>query len=282
MRDRLIGLAIVFRDAGLHFSLEAAAFFAQAIAFSALFAIIPLSLLVVAMFGYIFGTADGLAYAVAAMDAFVPQLHDLVTQSLASAVRYRGISGLVGLLGLMWSAKNVFGAMTYALDRALGVPSRHFVLEMAIALILVPVIGLVILIATAIPIVISFVVHFAGLEYLKIAPQIASYGGSLVLVFVLTTLVYTYLPNRPAHIRFGIPGAVVTAIGYSIIQVAFAVYTTHTNVLEIYGTLSAVFAGMLWIYLNCALFLYGAHFSACWEQQFDRHAVPHVAAQVAS
>jgi membrane protein len=91
-----------------------------------------------------------------------------------------------------------------------------------------------------------------------------------VLVFVLTALVYTYLPNRPASFRFGVPGAFVTAIGYSIIQVAFAVYTTHTNVLEIYGTLSTVFAVMLWIYLNSALFLYGAHFSACWEARFDR------------
>jgi len=273
VRDRLIAVALVFRDAGLGFSLEATAFFAQAIAFSALFAVIPLSLLIVAMFGYIFGTADGLAYAVETMDAYVPQLHDLVTQSLASAVRYRGISGLVGLGGLAWSAKNVFGATTFALDRALGVPSRHFVLEMAIALVLIPVLGLVILIATAIPIVISFVVHFTGLEYLRIAPQIASYGGSLVLVFVLSALVYTYLPNRQASFRFGVPGAVVTAIGYSIIQVAFAVYTTHTNVLEIYGTLSAVFAVMLWIYLNCALFLYGAHFSACWEARFDRPAV---------
>ena len=269
MRDRLFAVAMVFRDAGLNFSLEAATFFAQAIAFSALFAVIPLALLIVAMFGYIFGTADGLAYAVGTMDTFAPQLHDLVSQGLASAVRYRGISGLVGLGGLAWSAKNVFGALTFALDRALGVPSRHFILEMAIALVLIPIVGLFILIATAIPIVISFVVHFTGLEYLRIAPQIASYAASLVLVFVLAALVYAYLPNRQAHFGFGVPGAIVTAIGYSIIQVAFAVYTTHTNVLEIYGTLSTVFAVMLWIYLNSALFLYGAHFSASWEARFD-------------
>jgi membrane protein len=136
--------------------------------------------------------------------------------------------------------------------------------------VLVPVLGVVVIIATALPIIISFVVRFTGLEYLRFAPQIASYAASLLLVFVLTTVVYTYLPNRRASIRFGIPGAVVTAIGYSVAQVAFAVYTTHTNVLEIYGTLSAVFAAMLWIYLICAVFLYGAHFSARWEARFDR------------
>jgi YihY family inner membrane protein len=269
VRNRLFAVVLVFRDAGLNYSLEAATFFAQAIAFSALFAIIPLALLIVAMFGYIFGTADGLAYAVGTMDAYAPQLHGLVSQGLASAVRYRGISGLVGLAGLAWSAKNVFGALSFSLDRALGVPSRHFILEIVIALILIPIVGLIILIATAIPIVISFVVHFTGLEYLRFAPQIASYATSLVLVFILTALVYAYLPNRPSHFRFGVPGAIVTAIGYSIIQVTFAVYTTHTNVLEIYGTLSTVFAVMLWIYLNSALFLYGAHFSSSWEARFD-------------
>lgn len=274
MLERLLALVTVFRDAGLSFSMEAAAFFAQALAFNALLAVIPLSLIVVAIFGYTYGTADGNAYALDAIDTFAPQLHDLVATGLASAVRYRSISGLVGLLGLVWSAKNVFTALSYALDRSLGIPSRHFLLEAVIGVVLVPVLGVVVIIATALPIVISFVVRFTGLEYLRFAPQIASYAASLVLVLILTALVYTYLPNRRASITFGIPGAVVTALGYSIAQVAFAVYTTHTNVLEIYGTLSAVFVAMLWIYLICAIFLYGAHFSARWEERFNPRDAP--------
>jgi membrane protein len=274
MRERLHGILMVFRDAGLSFSLEAAGFFAQAIAFNALFAAIPFTLVVVAMFGFLYGSAESSAYAMRAVDTFAPQLHDLLAGSLASAVRYRGISGTIGLLGLVWSAKNVFAALTYGLDRSLGIPSRHFLLETVVAVVLVPVLGLVVIVATAVPILISLVVRFTGLEYLRAAPQIGSYLASLVLVFVLSALVYTYLPNRRARLSFGVPGAVVTAIGYLIAQVAFAIYTTHTNVLEIYGTLSAVFAVLLWIYLICTIFLYGAHFSARWEERFNPRSTP--------
>jgi len=58
---------------------------------------------------------------------------------------------------------------------------------------------------------------------------------------------------------------VVTAIGYSVAQIGFGIYTAHANVFQIYGTLSAIFAFMLWVYYVCVIFLYGAHVSAQWE-----------------
>jgi membrane protein len=169
---------------------------------------------------------------------------------------------------LVWSGKNVFGAVSYALDRSLGLRSRHFVYEILIAVVLVPILGLVLIVATAGPLAITYIERFTGLEYLRYGPQVGSYSFSLAFVFVLALLVYTYLPNRRSRLWFGIPGALVTAIGYSIAQVAFGIYTAHANVFQIYGTLSAIFALMLWVYYVCVIFLYGAHVSAQWEAHF--------------
>ena len=267
MRSRLRALVDVLRVAGLNFSADGASFLAQAVAFNAIFAAIPLSLVIVAMFGYIYGTDEGSARALDTIDRVAPQIYDLVSSNLPSVVHYRGISGLIGLAGLVWSAKNVFGAVSYGLDRSLGIPSRHFLIEMIIAIVLVPIIGIVLIVATAVPLVITYIVRFAGFPYLRALPQIGSYVFSLGFVFVVATLVYTFLPNRRANWTFGIPGAVVTAIGYAIAQVAFAIYTAHTNFLQIYGTLSAIFAVMLWVYFICVIFLYGAHVSAQWERR---------------
>lgn len=262
----------VFRAAALRFSAEGATFLAQALAFNALFAAIPLSLVVIAMFGYIYGTEEGNARALEAIDQFAPQIYGLVASNLESVVRYRGVSGIVGLIGLVWSGKNVFGATSYALDRSLGIPSRHFVFEIIVALVLVPLLGIALLVTTAVPVVISYIGRYTGLEYLRYAPQIESYAASLIFVFVFATLVYTYLPNRRADPRFGVPGAILTALGYTLAQVAFAIYTAHTNFLQIYGTLSAIFAFMLWVYYICVIFLYGAYFSAQWELRFSPRA----------
>ena len=51
----------VFRAAGLRFSAEGAAFMSQAIAFTALFSLVPLTLLGVSMLAFVFGSGEGLA-----------------------------------------------------------------------------------------------------------------------------------------------------------------------------------------------------------------------------
>ena len=269
MRNSLQTVVAVFREAGVQFSVVGAAFLAQAIAFNIFFAAIPLSLVIVAMFGYIFGSEAGDLRALDTLDQFAPQFYDLVSGNIQSVVRYRGVSGIVGLIGLIWSGKNVFGAVTYGLDRSLGLRSRHFVYEILIAVVLVPILGLVLIVATAGPLAITYIERFTGLEYLRYAPQIGSYSFSLAFVFVVALVVYTYLPNRRSSLWFGIPGAVVFAVGYSIAQIAFGIYTAHANVFQIYGTLSAIFALMLWVYYVCVIFLYGAHVSAQWEEHFS-------------
>jgi len=260
----------VFRAAAVGFSAAGATFLAQAIAFNVFFAAIPLSLVIVAMFGYIFGTETGDLRALDTIDEFAPQFYDLVSNNIQSIVRYRGVSGIIGLVGLIWSGKNVFGAVSYGLDRSLGLQSRHFIYEILIAVVLVPILGLVLIVATAGPLAITYIERFTGLEYLRYGPQIGSYSFSLAFVFVFSTLVYAYLPNRRSNVWFGIPGAIVTAVGYSIAQVAFGIYTAHANVFQIYGTLSAIFALMLWVYYVCVIFLYGAHVSAQWELRFSK------------
>jgi len=269
VRNSFRTIVAVFRAAAVDFSAAGASFLAQAIAFNVFFAAIPLSLVIVAMFGYIFGTESGDLRALDTIDRFTPQFYDLVSGNIQSVVRYRGVSGIIGLIGLIWSGKNVFGAVSYALDRSLGLQSRHFIYEILIAVVLVPILGLVLIVATAAPLAITYVERFTGLEYLRYGPQIGSYSFSLAFVFVFAALVYTYLPNRRSRIGFGIPGATVTAAGYSIAQVAFGIYTAHASVFQIYGTLSAIFALMLWVYYVCLIFLYGAHVSAQWEEHFS-------------
>ena len=266
----------VFRMAGLRFSAEGSAFTAQAIAYTALFALVPLSLVAVAMLAFIYGTDEGLARANEAIQVYVPALGDLLTNNLSAVVRYRGFSGLIGLIGLIWAGKNLFQALTYALNRSLGITRfRHIVWDVVIALTLVPFAGIVLIAATVIPIVITLFVQFARLESLRWAPQIASYAGSAALVFAVSALLYAYLPNRHPRWSSVIPGALVCAIGYSLAQIAFAAYTTYASyAFQIYGALSALFVLLLWLDLIGIIFLFGAHVSAAWEKDVPNASLP--------
>jgi membrane protein len=266
----------VFRAAAERFSAEGATFMAAALAYNVLFATIPLLLVAVSLLAYIYGTDEGIARANEAIRLYAPEFRNLIANNLDAAVRYRGLSGAIGLITLAWSAKNVFQALTYALNRSLGVVrDRHFIWDVLIALFLVPVVGVVIIIATALPVLITLFVQFAHLESLRWAPEIASYAASLGLIFVVVALLYAYLPNHRAPWRAVLAGAIVASIGYSVAQIAFAAYTTFAaNAFRIYGALSALFAFLLWLYVIGSVFLFGAYVSAAWEREDRNGALP--------
>jgi membrane protein len=266
----------VFRAAGLRFSAEGAAFMSQAIAYTALFSLVPLTLLSVSMLAFVYGTDVGMARANAAIQAYVPALGDLLSTNVDAVVKFRGLSGIIGLIGLAWSGKNLFQALTYALNRSLGITRyRHIVWDVAIALTLVPVAGVILIAATVLPVVITLIVQFAGLESLRWVPQITSYAVSAFLVFATSAFLYAYLPNRRPRWGAVIPGALTCAVGYSIAQIAFAVYTTFAaNAFQIYGALSALFVLLLWLDLIGVVFLFGAFVSAAWEKDGETGALP--------
>lgn len=265
----------VLRLAGVRFSAEGSAFMAQAIAYTALFALVPLTLVAVAMLAFIYGTAEGITRAHAVIQLYVPQIQDLVAANLDAIVRYRGLTGIVGAVGLVWSGKNLFQALTYALNRSLGIQRyRPFIWDVAIALVLVPFVGVVLIIATALPVLITLLVQFTGLESLRWVPQITSYATSLALVFIVSALLYAYLPNRRPHWGSVLLGAAVCAALYSIAQIAFAMYTAYAAyAFAIYGALSALVVLLLWLYLIGVIFLYGAHVSAAWEKEAEGAAL---------
>jgi membrane protein len=244
---------------------------AQAIAYTALFALVPLTLVGVAMLAFIYGTSEGITRAHAVIELYVPQIQDLVAANLDAIVRYRGVTGLVGAVGLVWSGKNLFQALAYALNRTLGVQRyRPFIWDVAVALVLVPFVGVVLIVATALPVMITLIVQFAGLESLRWVPQIASYATSAALVFVVSALLYAYLPNRRPQWDSVCLGAAICALLYSIAQIAFAVYTSYAAyAFAIYGALSALVVLLLWLYLIGIIFLFGAHVSAVWEKVVD-------------
>ncbi len=266
----------VFRAAGLRFSAEGAAFMSQAIAYTALFSLVPLTLLAVSMMAFVYGTDEGMARANAVIQAYAPALGDLLSTNIDAVVRFRGISGIIGVIGLIWSGKNLFQALTYALNRSLGITRyRHIVWDVAIALTLVPFAGVVLIAATVLPVVITLIVQFARLESLRWVPQITSYATSAALVFIVSAVLYAYLPNRRPRWGAVVPGALTCAAGYSIAQIAFAVYTTYAaNAFQIYGALSALFVLLLWMDLIGVVFLFGAFVSAAWEKDEQSPALP--------
>lgn len=80
-----------------------------------------------------------------------------------------------------------------------------------------------------------------------------------ILLTVVFTITYTYVPNKRLKMRFQIPGAVFTAVGWSLFSFVFSVYVEKFRGMSTYGSLSTVIIMMFWLYCCLYILLIGAN-----------------------
>lgn len=267
-RARVNRTLLVFKAAGLRFSSDGCAFFAQALAFNAVFAVFPIVILTVATLAFVFGGKAGAADTQALIASLAPGIQEIINDNVRQIVALRGLSGALAVVALIWSGKNLFQSLAYALNRALGVADgRPLVADILVALVMLPIIGVLFIIATIVPLAITFVVSFGGFPHAALLTQVVGYGTGVVLIFTIAMVLYTYLPNRKVGPTFAIPGAIFVTIAWEIAQIAFAIYSTHVDFRHVYGALAALALLMVWFYYMASIFLFGAELSAQWAQR---------------
>ncbi|MFY9664634.1 MAG: YihY/virulence factor BrkB family protein [Candidatus Cybelea sp.] len=256
-------LISAFREAVVRFARDGCAFHAQSVAFNALFALFPLSVLAITAITFVFPESQHRALLF--FDTLAPTLHDFIATNLETYIYGRGISSAIALAFLLWSGKNLFMGLAYALDRALNVPKgRPLVHNLLLSLVMLPITGVLLLVAIALPIVLSITFHVAGVQDPRRATHILSYLLSIALVFIVAVVLYRWLPNRSVSWAFALRGAAVVAIAWPPVQYAFTAYLTHVDFTHVYGALSAPLVLLLWFYWIGSIFLFGAEYSIAW------------------
>jgi membrane protein len=256
-------LISAFRDAVVRFGRDGCAFHAQSVAFNSLFALFPLSVLALSAVTVVLPAAQHRALTF--FSTLSPTLHDYIVSNLATYIYGRGISSVIALVFLLWSGKNLFMSLAYALDRALNVPKgRPLVHNLLLSFVMLPITGFLLLIAIALPIVLSITFHVAGIHDPRRATHILAYLLSIALVFIVAVVLYRLLPNLSVSWAFALRGATVVALAWPALQYAFAAYLTHVDFTHIYGALSAPLVLLLWFYYLGSIFLFGAEYSIAW------------------
>jgi membrane protein len=126
---------------------------------------------------------------------------------------------------------------------------------------------ILLIIAIALPIVLSVTFHVAGIHDPRRFTHILAYLVSIALVFIVAVVLYRWLPNTQVTWAFALRGAAVVAIAWPIVQLAFAQYVTHVNFAYVYGALSAPLVLLLWFYCIGSIFLFGAEYSIVWSDR---------------
>lgn len=94
------------------------------------------------------------------------------------------------------------------------------------------------------------------------------YVISIVLLMFVFAVIYQFLPNKKMKFKSQMPGALFSAVSWSLFSFAFSMYVDHFgNMTNMYGSLTTLIVVMLWLYMCMYIMLSGAEINSMIAEQ---------------
>jgi membrane protein len=245
---------------------------AAALAYYAVFSLAPLLLIVIGLGGIVLGRD-------AAREAVLEQAAALVGSQGAQAIEAvmgdreaadlsGGISAIVGFVLLLVGAVAVLAQLKEALNAVWNVESegasvRSFIGRYVANMGLVIAAGFLLLVSLLATAFVNAATR-ATREWLP-GPDVLWYGIDATAGLALTTLVFALifkvLPDAQVAWREVLPGALFTAVLFTLGRFALGAYLGRNGSDSAYGAAGSVLALLAWVYYSAQLVLFGAEFT---------------------
>lgn len=230
------------------------------LSFYALFALIPLVLLMFFLLSHLVVSSDYAIVKLAIlMGNLLPDLSSTVMVEVYKATQTKAAWGSVGLLALLWTAAPLAGAMRsafYTIAAKVEAPSffkRKFKDVISVLGIL-----LLFFLFTSAGFVIETCIRFLAVHLPAAQLSMVAVLGSLALTTLLIAIFYkVYFPLRVAFAHLML-GALLTALLWLLMRPAFGLFLSmNQHYGAVFGGMKALFVSITWLYLNFAVFLLG-------------------------
>ncbi len=239
------------------------------VAFFGFLAIFPAAASVIALWGFA-SDPEVIRGQVLLLQDFLPNdafhlLDDQVKALITSNGDTLGVATIVSTAFALWSARAGVDALMQGLDSAYGTTSRHGFWHMVQAVLLT-----FILIAVALVSVLAAVIVPLLLAVLPIGPsstlwlQITNQLLGLAVVILGVALAYRFGPNHTPRARPRIlPGLILSSMLWLVVSRGFMVYLANFGSYnQIYGSIGAVVALLMWFWFSSYAVLLGAALNA--------------------
>lgn len=180
----------------------------------------------------------------------------MVSQALTNPSG-RAAASVVGFFGVVWSALKLFRGLDQAFDEI-------YADEVDVSLLGQVWDGIVVIVGIALSVALVVAVG-AALSILNLQIPFANVLGSLVLIVVLAIAflpIYYVLPPMDVSVRSVLPGTIVAAIGWVLLQIGFRIYAANAGKYAAYGVIGAVLLFVTWLYFGSIVILLGAAVNA--------------------
>ena len=245
-------------------------YMAAGIAYWTLFSAFPLSLAAVSLLGFANPTSIEQEEMVARIIEQIPVSGDYVLDLVERVAEARGALSFVAVLGLLVSGSAVFAAIRKGINHAWHVTRPHpFFIGRGIDLLMLVFVGLLALIAGTN--LVGLVARGASSIWF-VGEPVVSVGfdlGLLAASYVVLAILYRFVPYTEVEWRDVWLGALVGSLMAYVVRVAFSGFLINVNEFNlIYGSLGALMALLVWVYLSAMSLVLGAEVSYIYSRAF--------------
>jgi len=235
------------------------------LSFYAMFALIPLVLLMFFLLSQLVFSSDYAIVKLAIITGnLVPQLSSAIMVEVYSAAKQKAAWGAIGLFILLWSVTPLASSMRSAFYNISSLVEAPSFIQRKIKDIFA-ILGMLLL---------FFLFTFAGLMLEKVVVflganhQLLEHGmlASLISLALTTLLIaafyFAFFPVR-LSIRHIFIGALFTAILWLLMRPAFTLFlSVNQSYGSVFGSMKNLFISITWLYFNFAVFLLGTELIA--------------------
>ena len=266
----------LLKDAFGGWSKHAVSRLAASLAYYAILSLAPLVVIVIGIAGLVFG-AD------AARQALLAQVETLVGSegarmigtmvSHASSLRTNVVTGLLGVLTLLFGASGVFTELHESLDTVWDVRNKPgqgvwaMLRERFLSFGMILVVGFLLLISLLLSAGLAGIGGSFGHGVPAWVLQAFDFVVSVAVITILFAAIYRFLPSERLPWSDLWIGSFITSIGFVIGKFLLGVYLSRANVGSAYGAAGSLIVLLVWIYYSAQIFFLGAEFTRSYARR---------------
>jgi membrane protein len=255
---------------------------AKGAAYSSLLAFFPVLATLAAILASVNAGAVARVFSRLLFQIIPPGTEELVRNQFTARNERSGWLILSATLLSTWAASGAMMTLMEGFQAAYRLPAgRTFLKQRGVAILLV-FIGALPAVGSSVLIVFGARIEQWMLATLGLAPEedlrvsvvlafgLLRYVVALGATVLVTGLLYYVGPNQPMKFRSVWPGAILATVLWLLATTVFALYVRHiANYSVLYGSIGAVIALLVWMYLLAVISLFGCEYNAVRERLLE-------------
>lgn len=241
-------------------------YLAASIAYFLIVSLVPLSLLIVALFGYMLGgNQDLYHFLLSRLVGFFPEVTSGITNELRNVVTYKGIS-MITLFIYGFLSLQLFYSVEHAMNVIFNIPKkRHFLLSLFWTVCIVTLVIMFWLLSFTVSSIAGVFSNYSmdifGMQVGYRAAVLVRYVAPFVLVLLTFTTVYMIVPQVKISLKNAFSGALLVTVLWEAAKHFFTWSVRNIAYIgTIYGSLTTFILFLLWMYYLSCIVLLGGEF----------------------